>query len=373
MARLRNLPARRHTLLTACATLFALAVTVGTGSAWPAPPGYHQQLTTFTDDAGAGRPIDDAKTWSLRRRQIMDGMQEAMGELPPRSTWPDLVVTVHEEIRQPGHRRLRINYSTAPAGDVPAWLLLPDPPADARVPGVVALHQTVEIGKDEPAGLGQNAELRYGLELVLRGYVVLAPDYPSFGEYEHDFAAAGLPSGTLQGIINHMRGVDVLAERQEVDPNRIGAIGHSLGGHNAMFLGAFDERVRVIVSSCGWTPFGDYYGGDLKGWTSDRYMPLLDTRYHLDPDQVPFDFYEVVAGFAPRAFFSCSPQRDDNFAVAGVRKAEAKARKIFELLGAGDRLVVRYPDTGHEFPREVRREAYEFMDRMLAHDPQPIP
>jgi len=156
---------------------------------------------------------------------------------------------------------------------------------------------------------------------------------------------------------------------EEVDPERIGAIGHSLGGHNAMFVGVFDERLKVIVSSCGWTPFHDYYGGKIKGWTSDRYMPKLRDVYGLDPDRVPFDFYEVVAALAPRAFFSNSPLGDGNFDVAGVRKGIAEASRVFALLGAADRLVVRYPDCGHDFPPPLRREAYRFVDRVLRHEP----
>jgi len=108
-------------------------------------------------------------------------------------------------------------------------------------------------------------------------------------------------------------------------------IGHSLGGHNAMFVAVFDPRLKVIVSSCGWTPFHDYYGGKIAGRTSDRYMPRLKTEYGLDPDRVPFDFYEVVAALAPRPFFSSSPLRDSNFDVEGVKKAVAEARKVLQM------------------------------------------
>ena len=147
-------------------------------------------------------------------------------------------------------------------------------------------------------------------------------------------------------------------------------IGHSLGGHNAIFVGVFDPRLKVIVSSCGWTPFHDYYGGKIAGWTSDRYMPRLRDVYALDPDRAPFDFYELVAAPAPRAFFSNSPLHDENFDVQGVKKAVAKAAEIYELLGARDRLQVRYPDCEHDFLVEVRREAYRFIDSVLAHEPR---
>ena len=125
----------------------------------------------------------------------------------------------------------------------------------------------------------------------------------------------------------------------------------------------------MVVSSCGWTPFHDYYGGNIRGWTSDRYMPRLRDVYDLNPDRVPFDFYEAVAALAPRAFFSNSPLKDGNFAVEGVKRAIPKARAVFALYGAGDRLQVRYPDCGHDFPPDVRREAYKFIDRQLRHTP----
>ena len=121
------------------------------------------------------------------------------------------------------------------------------------------------------------------------------------GDYRYDFQTSAYASGSMKGVFNHMRGVDLLRAREEVDPERIGAIGHSLGGHNAMFLGVFDPRVKVIVSSCGWTPFHDYYGGRLNGWDQDRYMPRIRTVYGLDPDRVPFDFYEVVARVYPES------------------------------------------------------------------------
>jgi dienelactone hydrolase len=243
---------------------------------------------------------------------------------------------------------------------------------DDLLPAVVCLHQTTRQGKDEPAGINGLPNLHYALELAQRGYVTLAPDYPSFGDYEYDFLADDYVSGTMKGIWNHMRCVDLLEARDEVDPDRIGVIGHSLGGHNAMFLAAFDERVQVAVSSCGWTPFHDYYGGMIAGWTSDRYMPKLKDDYALDLDRVPFDFYEVVAAFAPRGFFSCSPLRDSNFDVAGVKKAIPAAAEIYKLLDAEDRLQVRYPDCEHDFPPETREEAYRFIDRVLEHEPTAV-
>src|SRR5918998_3344543 len=94
-------------------------------------------------------------------------------------------------------------------------------------------------------------------------------------------------------------------------------------------------------------------------------MPRLRDVYKLDPKRVPFDFYEVVAALAPRPFFSNSPLHDGNFSVEGVKKAHAAATQVYKLLGAPDALRVVYPDAGHDFPPEVRKEAYAFIDAAL--------
>ena len=237
-----------------------------------------------------------------------------------------------------------------------------------RVPAILCLHQTINIGKEEPAGLGTNRDLQYALELARRGYVTLAPDYPSFGEYAEKFdPQAGYVSGTMRAIYDNMRAIDLLQSLPEVDPERIGCIGHSLGGHNTMFTAVFDRRVKALVSNCGFTRFHKYYGGKLAGWTSPRYMPLIATRYGNDPNRVPFDFTEIVACFAPRAFLASSPLHDENFDVSGVRDVIAAARPIYALYGHPENLQANYPDAKHSFPPAAREVAYRFLDRHLKH------
>jgi len=126
-----------------------------------------------------------------------------------------------------------------------------------------------------------------------------------------------------------------------------------------------DPRIKVVVSSCGWTPFHDYYGGKIKGWTSDRYMPSLRDTYNLDANQVPFDFYELTAALAPRAFFSNSPLHDSNFDYRGIEKAAPKVRRIYNLYDASDHLRIAYPESEHDFPTSVREESYRFIDQIL--------
>jgi dienelactone hydrolase len=328
----------------------------------------HSKLMVYRTPDGQEHPVRTVDDWAIRRRQIIAGMERVMGKAPDCSKLPPPEVKILGQKEGDGFTRLEITYRADENEPIPAYLLLPkDRPAGKRLPAMLALHQTTPLEKKEVAGEGGNSNLAYAKELAQRGYIVLAPDYPSLGDYQYDFRKNKFASGTMKGIFNHMRGVDLLQAREDVDPERIGVIGHSLGGHNAMFVGVFDPRLKVIVSSCGWDPFHYYMGGHLNGWDQDRYMARIRTVYGNDPNRMPFDFYEVVAALAPRPFFSNSPLHDSNFSVEGVRKAIPKAREVYALFGAADRLQVRHPDSQHDFPPAVRREAYELIDQVLQH------
>ncbi|RMG35212.1 MAG: alpha/beta fold hydrolase [Planctomycetota bacterium] len=332
----------------------------------------HSRLLYYVGADGRAHPVTNRAEWDRRKRQILEGLQRVIGELPDPRPRPPLKLRVTAEIQGDGFRRRTIRFTDELGKDLVADLYLPDPAEkNARLPAMLALHPTGAQGKRIVAGEGPRPNRQYAKELAQRGYVVIAPDYPSFGDLSgYDFAADPYPSGTLKGILNHMRCVDVLQSLEIVDPQRIGVIGHSLGGHNAIFVAVFDPRIKVIVTSCGWTPFHDYYGGNLKGWTSDRYMPRIRDVYGLDPDRVPFDFYELIAALAPRPFFSNSPLHDSNFDVRGVKKAIPRIREVYALFSAADRVQVVYPPCGHDFPTEIRIAAYRFIDRALKHKPR---
>ena len=324
-----------------------------------------------------------AAAWRGEVPEIRRRMELVMGGLPDDVARIAPDVEVISEERTPRYLRRKIRYTPEPGDRVPAWLLVPhdfvpaargDAASAASAAAVLCLHQTNHVGKDEPAGLGGLPDLHYAHDLAERGFVCLAPDYPSFGEYAYDFTAdRGYDSGSMKAVWNNVRGIDLLSALPGVDAGRIGVIGHSLGGHNALFTAAFDERIVAVVTSCGFTPFPDYYGGAVKGWTSDRYMPRIRDTYGLDAARIPFDFPELLAALAPRALFSNSPLGDDNFAVGGVARAFAEALPVHRLFDGepgvapvAERLRLVTPACGHTFPPEARRQAYEWLDRRLA-------
>lgn len=308
---------------------------------------------------------DEPDRGALRKK-----MEQAMGPLPGADRKVPLDPKLVSEEKLEGYVRRKVTFAVEKGDRVPAWLLIPNTATrDKKAPAMLCLHQTINIGKDEPVGLGKQDSKAQALHLVQRGYVCLAPDYPSFGEYKYDFQEAfkrgDYQSGTMKAIWNNIRAVDYLQSLPEVDGERLGVIGHSLGGHNSMFTAAFDERLKVIVSSCGFCSFEKYYKGNLKGWTSDRYMPRIASEFGSDPKKVPFDFSDVVTSFAPRAFLAVAPEKDNNFEVSGVRDVIAAAAPAYKKLGAADKLKAIYPDAGHDFPADARKTAYAFIDAEL--------
>jgi dienelactone hydrolase len=338
----------------------------------------HQDLFWYADDLGARQVVTSPDDWARRREQVLAGMQAVMGPLPDRRDLPPLDVHITETAQGEGYLRHTLSLLSLFDERVTAYLYVPtDLEAGEKRPAALTLHSTGEAGKEIADGRGRHGMTRgYAAELARRGYVVIAADYPSFGEQKgYVFDGGPYLSGTMKAISDNMRCIDLLLARDDVDGDRIACIGHSLGGHNALFTAVFDERIAVVVTSCGWTPFHHYYGGKkLANWAQDRYMPRIVSEYGADPDRVPFDFAEVLGAIAPRAVFSNSPLHDENFDAEGVRLAAAEVRRVYELHGAGDRFVVAMPAYGHDFQDETRRAAYEFIDARFEYSPsQQVP
>lgn len=295
------------------------------------------------------------------RAEALRKMEQVMGPMPALDRKRSLNIQTLATEDAGSYTRTRLTYEPEPGRHVYAWLLVPK--AGGRRPAALCLHETTRVGKDSPIGRGTRPDRDYAKELAERGWVALVPDYPSFGEdktdFDRDAFSRGYQSGTMYAIVNHTRAVDLLVAHPRVNRRHIAVIGHSLGGHNSLFVAAFDDRIRAVVTSCGFTSFPKYYGGKLKGWTQKLYMPRIATAYASDPKQVPFDFTDVLTAIAPRRLFINAPLHDDNFEVSGVDDVVNAVRPLFP---AGT-LVVEHPDSGHTFPVPIRTKAYEFLKK----------
>lgn len=322
----------------------------------------HQDLMYYLDHDQEKVLVETKEDWMMRKHDVLANMQQVMGPYAALQRSRSLDVRILEEKQVGELTRRKLTYRSDRNEPVTAYLFLPAG-RNKPAPAVLCLQQTNQQGKEEVAGISGDANLAYGLHLAQRGYVTLAPDYPGFGDSKFDFAPQrGYISGTMKAIFDNIRAVDLLESLPEVDGSRIGVIGHSLGGHNAMFTAPFEPRLKAIVSNCGFCRF---HKDDVPSWTSVKYMPRLATVYGNDPDRIPFDFPEIIGTFAPRPFLAIAAQGDNDFDYTGVQDSIKSARPIYRLLGAEGNLQAHYPETKHAFLPAARKVAYEFLDKHL--------
>ena len=168
-----------------------------------------------------------------------------------------------------GFERLRLLIRCHDGDEMPAYLLRPINVTTA--PGVLALHQHASqwhLGKSEVAGLVGDQTNAFGPALAKAGLMVLAPDAVGFedrrrttsgtdphpddaAQHERELAYRLLHGETLaQKVINDAQtALSALIARTEVDPARVGVLGHSFGGNTVIFHAAVDQRVRFAATS----------------------------------------------------------------------------------------------------------------------------
>lgn len=326
--------------------------------------------------------------WPTRRASIEQTVLAILGA-PPENK-PPLAPRILEEVKLPTYTRRKLVYQTEPGEFVPAYLLAPHK-LKGHKPAVVCPHQTVQYGKDEPAGLAGNPRLHMALELVNRGYVTFTYDAACFGE-RHDPSTGHYgeaipfyrkhPRWSMMGKMawDLSRAVDYLQTLDFVDSAHIASIGHSHGGYTTLFAMALDPRIAVGVSSCGFDTFR--HDGNTWRWShATALMPRLgfylsspyikNGFYAGVPDsetvQTPFDLHYVLALIAPRPLFLSTSDEDSIFPNAGwsARQALARLDPVYQLLGAGGRLGSYFFRGGHGFPPEAAERAYAFIDRWL--------
>ncbi len=331
-------------------------------------------LLQYRDADGKVQEVIDADDWQHRRAEIVRAMQEVMGRMPSDDRRVPLDVKVEEEEDAGSYVRRLITYQSEPDSRTPAYLCVPkDVLAGKRkAPAVLCLHPTDNtVGHKVVVGLGGREGRAYAAELAQRGYVTLSPSYPHLANYWPNLGALGYDSGTMKALWDNSRGIDLLASLHYVDSSRgFGAIGHSLGGHNAIYTAVLDTRITVLASSCGFDSYLDYYDGAErnwyfgKGWCQIRYMPKM-SDYRGKLKEIPFDFHELLGALAPRPLFVNAPLHDSNFRWKSVDECAAAAHPVYQLLGGEGNLFVEHPDCDHNFPQDMREAAYQTIDSVL--------
>lgn len=332
--------------------------------------------------------VKTPEQWYAKRDEILQVWLDYIGGLPE---LPPVKYEVVSEVRLADHVRQKVVYETAYGDTVPAYLLIPtailEAEADAlangdapsrRYPAVLALHPTNAEGKDSVATPEGRKNRTYGIELAQRGYIVLAPDamtsgerifpglqYFNSGPFEEQHPEW---STVAKNLIDHIQAMNLLAQHPLVDGESIGAIGHSFGAYNAYFLASVDDRVKVLVSSCGVSPFTGAPEMLLDHWGKRDWPYTHLPRYTEDMKRgiVPFEFNEIMALAAPTPQFYYAGQSDHIFPHwQYVGLAFQDVHDLYALLGEPENFVALMSDGGHDFPPPIREMAYQYLDKYL--------
>ncbi len=163
---------------------------------------------------------------------------------------------------------------------------------------------------------------------------------------------------------NAMRALDYLETRTEVDPKRIGVTGRSGGGATSWWLAAADDRPQCIVPVAG---IADLQAHVVKGVAPQYRKGVVsghcDCMYFVNTYR--WDFPVVAALCAPRPLMLGNSMADDIFPAPGYRRLAEKARRIYDLYGAGDKFVLLETAGPHKDTPELRLGTYRWMNRWL--------
>ncbi len=342
----------------------------------------------------------DVAPWKLQARsKVLDLLHYSPQPCDPN---PEIV----ERVPGNGYVREKVYFNTTPETRVPAYLFVPQN-VPLPAPAIVALHDHSALyfwGKekivqlaDEHAALTRFRNETYAgrpiaQELARRGYVVIVIDMFYWGErrllFDDDRSdwrtrasisprrlaefnsrakqkeeliarTIYLAGFTWSGIVfwDDLRTVDYLLTRPEVDKDRIGCIGLSLGGLRSCYLAALDDRIRAAVV-VGWmTSFpAQLHAHVLQAVGFTQLVPGL-CRY--------LDYPDVAALAMPAALLVINGSRDYLFEPAGVQAAFDKLAACFRKAGIPEKFRARLYDAQHEFNAEMQADAWQWLGKWL--------
>jgi len=317
--------------------------------------------------------IKSKTQWEQRCKYIRERLFNTIGSPPISRNTRAIEVIDKEELEK--YDRTKISYCVGEGEMITAYLLTPKEMKN-QLPAILALHQTVSSGKDEVVGLDGHQDYAYGHELAERGYIVLAPDHLTAGERIYP-ERESFDSGPFyenhnnwsmvgKNLEDSKSAVDVLHSLECVNKSKIGVIGHSHGGHNAIFAAALDDRIKVTVSNCGLSVFSEEE--ERMEWSLEEgyiYIPKL-RKYFLEDMDPPFDLHEVAALIAPRPWLNISAYEDVAYGNQEfLAEVGTSLFQVYSLYNASSEFGYYMHGNNHSYPKSARALSYEWLDQYL--------
>jgi len=290
--------------------------------------------------------------------------------------WPEpreLRPRLRETMQKKGYRIESVTYEVERDDRVPALLLVPDGiDAEHPAPAALVCHQHSgqwHLGKSEPAGLAGDPAHHTGVALVREGYVVLCPDALCFEERQSEHLAGGdderfeflryVVKGQCmawKNILDLRRAVDYLCSRPEVQPDRIGCYGHSMGATQTWLVGPWEPRLKCLVANC----------------CLPTYAAIARTHIlHCFPNFIPGWFQhgdtpDIAALIAPRPLHMNFGERDEGSPIDEVRTGLETIAQAYDCAGAPEHFSHYIePGAGHILSPEMWTRARDWFRRHL--------
>ena len=329
--------------------------------------------------------ITDFSEWKrVARQKVFDCMLT-----PPPAPAGGYEAKVLFEEQRDGYKARKLEIRLSRYYTVPAYVLIPD--GKGPFPAVNALHDHgahLFIGKEKmirPLACEDSTVIRdadewlagyegqfFGDYLAKNGFVVLSTDAPMWGERGQQEGARRDRYDMIAGNMM-MYGIDLsaymtyddiaatefLASMSEVDANRIGCTGWSMGAYRSWMLAALSDRIKAAVPICWLTTTDEQMSFKYKRTENGGFANCFPgLRRWLD--------YPHVASLAcPNAMLFINGAQDKLFPVPGVEKAFRIMHDVWQSQGVADKLETEIWDMPHSCPREAQRRALEFFKRHL--------
>ena len=250
---------------------------------------------------------------------------------------------------------------------VPAFVARPRG-ATGRLPAVLFNHSHgggYTIGKKEfVEGRSYLQPTPYAKELTELGCIGLAIDHWVFGERSHTSEADMFKLMLWRGqvlwgmmVYDSLRALDVLLQRPDVDPARVGTLGMSMGSTMAWWLAALDERVKVTVDINCLTDFDSLIAA--KG------LSLHGLYYYVPALLKHFTTAQINALIAPRPHLGLVGLRDALTPLDGVDRIDRELAAEYARQGHPERWKLLRYDVEHQETPEGRREIVGFLRQWL--------
>jgi dienelactone hydrolase len=288
-----------------------------------------------------------------------------LGDLPPRDRMISATTIAEEEREFYLLEKLLLDLNGIEA--VPAYFVKPKQ-VSGKVPVIVYNHThsgDFELGKDELLrGRSSLQKPSYAEELAKLGYAALGIDTWAFGERrgrtETEIFKQMLWSGQVMWgmmVYDSLKAVDYLITRPDIDKERIGTLGLSMGSTMAWWLAALDERVKVCVDLCCLT--------DYQALIETRGLDCHGVYYYVPGLLKHFSAADINALIAPRAHLSLAGNYDPLTPPAGLDRIDHELKKVYQSKHNPDAWLLKRYDIGHFETAAMRNEVVNFLKKWL--------